>query len=350
MSINISYCATAPLAVHHAASWVGIRWRSVYNTSPDPQTSAAEEPFHVGWVGWAWFLLLPFFSSALPLRLLPTLGPQNASESALPACVSLSFGSCLPYVRPPPVMSEEDRRPPSGLRGRATRGGRGAKASASEPAADSAAANEDGDEGGGDEGNGVTAAWKVELESIMQGTHALLVEALEPHDTKMKAVVGQADRIKQLQIANIDALFECEKKMAEDEHKAQLEFFKQRLIDSIEEKQKKAAQQSGRRSGGADAGKAAGLEDEVDRTGGAREKEDGGGGGGGGGGRRRWRRTRRRSGGGGETRLLSHTPKPKVQANVDCHNCSNRRVAITHNGSHDPACPSSDVWCTDGWQ
>ena len=173
-------------------------------------------------------------------------------------------------------MSEDDRRPPSGLRGRATRGGRGAKASASEPAADSAAANEDGDEGAGDEGNGVTAAWKVELESIMQGTHAMLVEALEPHDTKMKALVSQADRIKQLQIANIDALFECEKKMAEDEHKAQLEFFKQRLIDSIEEKQKKAAQQSGRRSGGADAtGKAAGADGKGGNGNGKRKREDG---------------------------------------------------------------------------
>lgn len=173
-------------------------------------------------------------------------------------------------------MSEDDRRPPSGLRGRATRGGRGAKASASEPAADSAAANDDGDEGGGDEGNGVTAAWKVELESIMQGTHPTLVEALEPHDTKMKAVVGQADRIRQLQIANIDALFECEKKMAEDEHKAQLEFFKQRLIDSIEEKQKKAAQQSGRRSSGVESAKAAGADAKGGSGNGKRKRGEGG--------------------------------------------------------------------------
>ena len=172
-------------------------------------------------------------------------------------------------------MSEDDKRPPSGLRGRATRGGRGAK-QASEPAADSAAANDDGDDGGGDEGSGVTAAWKVELESIMQGTHPTLVEALEPHDQKMKAVVSQADRIKQLQIANIDALFECEKKMAEDEHKAQLEFFKQRLIDSIEEKQKKAAQQSGRRTGGVDAAKAAGADTKAGNGNGKRKRGEGG--------------------------------------------------------------------------
>ena len=82
----------------------------------------------------------------------------------------------------------------------------------------------------------------------MQGTHPTLVEALEPHTQKMAAIVSQADRIRQLQIANIDALFECEKKMAEDENKAQLEFFKQRLIDQIEEKLKKAAQQAGSRS------------------------------------------------------------------------------------------------------
>ena len=58
----------------------------------------------------------------------------------------------------------DDKRPPSGLRGRATRGGRGAKAS--EPAADPAA--DDGDDNAGDDASGVGAAWKVELESIMQ--------------------------------------------------------------------------------------------------------------------------------------------------------------------------------------
>lgn len=34
----------------------------------------------------------------------------------------------------------------------------------------------------------------------------------------MKEIVGHADRIRELQVANIDALFECEKKMAEDEN------------------------------------------------------------------------------------------------------------------------------------
>ena len=75
------------------------------------------------------------------------------------------------------------------------------------------------------------------------GSHPLLVEVLEPHDTKMKAIVGQAETMRQLQVNNINALFECEKKQAEDETRAQLEFFKSRLIDTIEEKRKKATEQ-----------------------------------------------------------------------------------------------------------
>jgi len=75
----------------------------------------------------------------------------------------------------------------------------------------------------------------------MNGTHPTLIEALEPHDLKMKALIAQADRIRQLQIGNINALYECEKKQTEDENRAQLEFFKSRLIDTIEEKRKKAA-------------------------------------------------------------------------------------------------------------
>jgi len=137
------------------------------------------------------------------------------------------------------------------MRGRATR--RGANApSASTAAAASNDAEANGDDAA-DEG-GEPASWKVELESIMAGTHPALVEALEPHDQKMKAIVGQADRVRQLQMININALFECEKKQADDENKAQLEFFKARLIDTIEEKQKKAAaQQAGGRSRDADA-------------------------------------------------------------------------------------------------
>jgi hypothetical protein len=129
------------------------------------------------------------------------------------------------------------------------------------------------------------------------GTHPSLVEALDPHEKKMKALVGQADRLRQLQIADLNAIFDCEKKQAEDEHivrltphatrrprrstssglprssaplrfscvdrailtphyaatrtsrlwQAQLEFFRNRLIDTIEEKRKKAAAQ---RTGG----------------------------------------------------------------------------------------------------
>jgi len=133
-------------------------------------------------------------------------------------------------------MAEER---PSGPRGRTTtrRGGTSAStaAAAAAEAADGPADGDDGIEEG--------ATWKVEMESIMGGTHPLLLEALEPHEQKMKATVAQADRIRQLQISNINAMFDCEKKQSEDESKAQLELFKSRLIDTIEEKQKKAARQ-----------------------------------------------------------------------------------------------------------
>ena len=188
--------------------------------------------------------------------------------------------------------TEAAGRPTSGLRGRATRRGGGT--------ASSAAAAGDTETNGADEAveEGEPASWKVELESIMSGTHPSLVEALEPHDEKMKHLVSQADRVRELQMVNINALFECEKKQADDESKvrgargvdrstspcppatarailcrstldpachpslsaqAHLEFFKARLIDGIEEKQKKAAQQVGGRGRGTDAkGKAGG--------------------------------------------------------------------------------------------
>jgi len=89
----------------------------------------------------------------------------------------------------------------------------------------------------------------------MAGTHPALVEALEPHEQKKQALVAQAERYMKLQIININALFECEKKQAEDENRAQLEFFRSRLVDTIEEKQKKASRQTGGR-GPEDASKA----------------------------------------------------------------------------------------------
>ena len=75
--------------------------------------------------------------------------------------------------------SASTKRPASGMRGRATRRG-GAAANASAASADlDTNATEDA------EGEGEGASWKVELESIMSGTHPALVEALEPHDQKI---------------------------------------------------------------------------------------------------------------------------------------------------------------------
>jgi len=79
----------------------------------------------------------------------------------------------------------------------------------------------------------------------MQGTHPALIEALEPHEKKLKALTAQADRLRQLEIGNINAHHDYEKQQPEDENRAQLEFFKSRLIDSIEEKRKKNAGRSG---------------------------------------------------------------------------------------------------------
>lgn len=126
------------------------------------------------------------------------------------------------------------------MRGRTTR--RGAP-----PAADQAAGTTEAND---DDGEGST--WKAEMESIMDGTHPALVEALEPQEQKMKSLIAQAERLRQLQVININALYEYEKKQTEDENVAQMEFFKSRLIDSIEEKQKKAAR--ARESGGRSTG------------------------------------------------------------------------------------------------
>ena len=53
----------------------------------------------------------------------------------------------------------------------------------------------------------------------MAGTHPTLIEALVPHDAKMKQIIAQADRVRQLQMINVNALFDCEKKQADDENK-----------------------------------------------------------------------------------------------------------------------------------
>jgi len=140
----------------------------------------------------------------------------------------------------------DDPRP--GSRGaRSTRRGHGQSASA---AADHA---QEGGGADGDDAGEEQPGWKVELESIMAGTHPTLVEMLEPHEQKKQKLISQADRVRQLQISNINALFECEKKQVEDENKAQLEFFRSRLIDTIEEKQKKATRQMGTRANEAEA-------------------------------------------------------------------------------------------------
>ena len=107
-------------------------------------------------------------------------------------------------------------RPNSGLRG----GGRAATRRGKDAAAP--AATDDADAANGAEDEGEPATWKVELESIMAGTHPTLIEALVPHDAKMKQIIAQADRVRQLQMINVNALFDCEKKQADDENKVRV--------------------------------------------------------------------------------------------------------------------------------
>ena len=106
---------------------------------------------------------------------------------------------------------------------------------------------------GGDDG----AAWKQEVEAITNGTHPELAKELKISEQTMAKEVAQAQRICQLQKSNIESLYDCEKKQADDEQVAQLEFYRSRLVDNIEEKQRKSADQAGggRPRRQADAGK-----------------------------------------------------------------------------------------------
>jgi len=134
-------------------------------------------------------------------------------------------------------MSDE-ARPASGMRGRVTR----RQAVPTDQSASSAHGNDGQDDDGDDDDVG--SSWKQEYDSIMNATHPALIEGLQRHDAIQKAQIAQAERVRQLQTANINNMFECEKKQADDECAAQLEFFRSRLIDSIEEKQKKLQRQS----------------------------------------------------------------------------------------------------------
>lgn len=96
---------------------------------------------------------------------------------------------------------------------------------------------------GGDDG----AAWKQEVEAITNGTHPELAKELKVYEQAMAKEIAQAQRICQLQKSNIESLYDCEKKQADDEQVAQLEFYRSRLIDNIEEKQRKSDQAGGGR-------------------------------------------------------------------------------------------------------
>jgi len=135
---------------------------------------------------------------------------------------------------------DDDRaqRPTSAMRGRVTRR---AHAAPSDHAGDGGADEEDLAGNEAEEG----ASWKQEIESITNGTHPALASELKKHEQAAAAHIAQAQRICQLQKTNIENLYECEKKQADDEHKAQLEFYRNRLIDGIEEKQRKSADQAG---------------------------------------------------------------------------------------------------------
>ena len=66
---------------------------------------------------------------------------------------------------------------------------------------------------GGDDG----AAWKQEVEAITNGTHPELAKELKVYEQAMAKEIAQAQRIFQLQKSNIESLYDCEKKQADDE-------------------------------------------------------------------------------------------------------------------------------------
>ena len=53
----------------------------------------------------------------------------------------------------------------------------------------------------------------------LAGTHPALASELKKHEQVAAAHIAQAQRICQLQKTNIENLYECEKKQADDEHK-----------------------------------------------------------------------------------------------------------------------------------
>jgi len=110
---------------------------------------------------------------------------------------------------------------------------------------EAASARADTDTADTAEEEGAASSWQQEVDSICAGTHPLLIAGLKKHEQHMQAQLAQAERIRKNQAANIMNLFECDKKQTEDEYQAQLEFFQSRLIDSIEQKQRKAAGQKG---------------------------------------------------------------------------------------------------------
>eukprot|EP00965_Chrysotila_dentata_P259969 6213744-Pleurochrysis_carterae.AAC.1 len=103
------------------------------------------------------------------------------------------------------------------------------------------------------------SSWQQEVDSICTGvcplvqceasalarTHPQLVAELAKHKKVLQHTIAQAERTRHNQQQNIRNLFECDKKQIEDEHRAQLEFFQNRLIDSLEKKERSAARQNG---------------------------------------------------------------------------------------------------------
>ena len=70
----------------------------------------------------------------------------------------------------------------------------------------------------GDADGDAANTWKQEMDTIMNGTHPLLVAELKKPTQTRDTLIAQADRIRQLQTANVNALFECDKKQIEDEY------------------------------------------------------------------------------------------------------------------------------------
>lgn len=89
---------------------------------------------------------------------------------------------------------------------------------------------------------------KKEMDNILnRDDHPALMHELEKQAAERDAALARADRLCNAQLANVAALYEFDQKQVEDEHVAQLELFKAKLLDALLRRKDKLSKRSGLR-------------------------------------------------------------------------------------------------------